>query len=57
MRNKFLIWNGLTQSCIFQITDTHFGHIDPHQNDVELHIDRKILNATGDGDLNAGLTC
>ena len=38
---------------IFQITDTGFRLIGPHQCDAEIHIDRKILSTTGD--LNPGL--
>ena len=34
--------------CLFQITDTGFQLISPHQSDAQISIDRKILNAMGE---------
>ena len=54
---EYFIENSTSQServYIFQITDTCFGLIGPHQCDVEYPIYRKIPSATGDS--NPGLT-
>ena len=39
---------------VFQITDTFFRQVGPHQCDVEYPIDRKVLRARGES--NPGLT-